>query len=160
MNAEKNPDFYPRLSVLPFIVALLVCSVTAPAQSTRKSANSESEFDRFVKQADEARLAERFDDAISLYGSALKIKPKWPDGWWYIGAIFYQRDVYPEARNAFQNLVAIEPERGPAWAMLGLCLFQTNEFERAAISLERARSLGVNDNSELAGVVRYHIALL
>lgn len=148
------------------LAMLLMCSATIVAQ-TRKPrpkpqapANAESEFDRFVKLADEARLAERFDEAISLYGSALKIKPKWPEGWWYIGAIFYQRDLYPDARNAFQNLVAVEPERGPAWAMLGLCLFQTKEFERAAMSLERGRSLGVNDNSELANVVRYHIALL
>lgn len=165
MNADKNPDLNPRLSAL-LIILSLICSVSVSAQSTRKArpkqapASAESEFDRFVKLADEARLAERFDEAISLYGSALKIKPKWPDGWWYIGAIFYQRDLYPDARDAFQNLVALEPERGPAWAMLGLCLFQTKEFERAAISLERGRSLGVNDNSELAGVVRYHIALL
>jgi tetratricopeptide (TPR) repeat protein len=113
-----------------------------------------------VKLADEARLAERFDEAIGLYGQALKIKPKWPDGWWYVGAIFYQKDSYPEARDAFQNLVALEPERGPAWAMLGLCLFQTGEYERAAVTLQRGRTLGVNDNSELAGVVRYHTALL
>jgi tetratricopeptide (TPR) repeat protein len=159
MNADKNPDLNPRLSALLLIVLSLICSVSVSAQSTRKP-NAEAEFDRFVKLADEARLAERFDDAISLYGSALKIKPKWPDGWWYIGAIFYQRDLYPQARDAFQNLVALEPERGPAWAMLGLCQFQTNEFERAATSLERGRSLGVNDNSELAGVVRYHMALL
>ena len=165
MNADKNPDLNPRLSAL-LIILSLICSVSVSAQSTRKPqpkqapATAESEFDRFVKLADEARLAERFDDAISLYGSALKLKPKWPDGWWYIGAIFYQKDVYPQARDAFQNVVALEPERGPAWAMLGLCQFQTNELERAAISLERGRSLGVNDNSELAGVVRYHIALL
>src|SRR6185437_136690 len=88
------------------------------------------------------------------------IKPKWPEGWWYIGAIFYQRDLYPQARDAFQNLVALEPDRGPASAMLGLCLFQTGEYERAAVALERARTSGVNDNSELARVVRYHIALL
>jgi tetratricopeptide (TPR) repeat protein len=44
--------------------------------------------------------------------------------------------------------------------MLGLCLFQTGEYERAGVALQRGRSLGVNDNSELAGVVRYHTALL
>ena len=44
--------------------------------------------------------------------------------------------------------------------MLGLCLFQTADYERAAVSLQRGRSLGVNDNSELAGVVRYHAALI
>jgi tetratricopeptide (TPR) repeat protein len=136
------------------------------AQSTRRArqpqtpAAGEAEFERFVKQADEARVAERFDDAITLYGKALNIKPKWPDGWWYIGAIFYQKDLYPQARDAFQNLVALEPQRAPAWAMLGLCLFQTGDYERAATSLQRGKTLGVNDNPELAGVVRYHIALL
>jgi tetratricopeptide (TPR) repeat protein len=159
-----------RLRAFLVLLAALILSTPALAQSTRKGrpkqpatkprTSAESEFDRFVKLADEARLAERFEEAVSLYGEALKIKPKWSEGWWYIGAIFYQRDVYPQARDAFQNLVALEQERGPAWAMLGLCQFQTGELERAAMSLERARSLGVNDKSELAGVVRYHTALL
>ena len=152
------------------LLAALLISFTPASAQTRKArpkqpspqtqVNSEAQFERFVKQADEARLADRFEDALALYGEALKIKPKWPDGWWYVGAIFYQKDLYAQARDAFQNLVALEPERGPAWAMLGLCLFQTAEYERAAISLQRARSLGVNDNSELAGVVRYHAAVL
>lgn len=139
---------------------LLWCSVPVAAQSTRKpkpkprtaqtQANAETQFDQFVKQADEARLAERFDEAITLYGKALNIKPKWPEGWWYIGAIFYQKDLYPQARDAFQNLVALEPDRGPASAMLGLCLFQTGEYERAGFALQKARTSGVNDNSELA----------
>ena len=156
--------------VLVLLVVLLVCSAAVSAQSTRKArskqsspqtqAGAEVEFERFVKLADEARLAARFDDAISLYGKALNIKPKWPDGWWYVGAIFYEKDLYPQARDAFQNLVALEPQRGPAWAMLGLCLFQTGDYERAATSLQRGKSLGVNDNSELAGVVLYHIGLL
>lgn len=162
-----------RVSFLALLAALLLAT-PAPAQSksqsTRKASakqrapqaqsGAESEFDRFVKRADEARLGERLDEAISLYGQALKIKPKWPDGWWYIGAIFYQKDIYPQARDAFQNLVALEPERGPAWAMLGLCQFQTGELERAATALQRARSLGVKDGSELAVVVRYHTALV
>src|ERR1043165_148558 len=157
INADQNPDLNPSLSALASLIILLLICPTISAQSPR---NTEAEFARFVKLADEARLAERFDDAISLYGQALKVKPKWSEGWWYIGAIFYQRDIYPQARDAFQNLVALEPERGPAWAMLGLCQFQTADYEQSAISLQRARTLGVGDSSELAGVVRYHIALL
>jgi tetratricopeptide (TPR) repeat protein len=141
------------------LFVLLLCSTVVSAQSTRR-ANTEAQFQNVVKQADEARLAERFEEAVKLYSEALKIKPKWPDGWWYIGAIFYQQDVYTDARDAFQNVVALEPDRGPAWAMLGLCLFQTGEYERAGVALQRGRSLGVNDNSELAGVVRYHTALV
>ena len=145
-----------------------MCSAPVLAQSTRKSppkqtapaAAADANFDRFVKRADEARLAERLEEAIQLYGEALKLKPKWPDGWWYVGAIFYQKDLYTQARDAFQNLVSLDPERGTGWAMLGLCLFQTAEYERAAVALQRGRALGVNDNSELAAVVRYHAALM
>ena len=161
-----------RLYCALILAAVLLTSATpGSAQQKRKSnsntrsapqtqPNNDAEFDRVVRLADEARLAERFEEAVSLYGKALNIKPKWPDGWWYIGAIFYQKDLYPQARDAFQNLVALEPDRGPASAMLGLCLFQIGEYERAAVALQRARSLGVNDNSELARVVRYHAALV
>jgi tetratricopeptide (TPR) repeat protein len=124
------------------------------------SPKDDAEFQNFVKLGDEARTAERLDEAITLYGKALKIKPKWPDGWWYIGAILYEKDDYVNARDAFQNLVALDQSRGPGWAMLGLCQFQTAEYERAIISLQRGRSLGVKDSSELAAVVRYHTALL
>jgi len=160
----------PLFLTCSLLLVLFLGSAPVSAQSTRKTrpkprteqspAYAEAQFEGFVKLADEARLAARFDDAISLYGKALNIKPKWPDGWWYIGAIFYEKDLYPQARDAFQNLVALEPQRGPAWAMLGLCLFQTGDYERAATSLQRGKSLGVNDNSELAGVVLYHIGLL
>src|SRR5918994_7800544 len=107
------------------VAVLLICSAPGVAQPTRKArpkkqtqtptARTNASFERFVKLADEARQAERFEEALSLYGEALKIRPKWPDGWWYVGAIFYQKDLYPQARDAFQNLVALEPERGPAW---------------------------------------------
>ena len=152
------------------LAAVLFPSATAGSAQNRKShpkprstqnqPNNDAEFDRTVKLADEARLAERFEEAVSLYGKALNMRPKRPEGWWYVGAIFYQKDSYAQARDAFQNLVALEPDRGPAVGMLGLCQFQTGEYERAAVSLQRARSLGVNDNSELARVVRYHTALV
>ena len=106
---------------LILVAVLLVCPALSSAQSSRKSrakaptaqrqapTNANAEFERLVKLADDARLSERFDEAISLYGQALKIRPKWPDGWWYVGAILYQKDDYPQARDAFQNLVALEP---------------------------------------------------
>ena len=101
-----------RLSgVVVLVAVLLTFSAPGSAQSTRKpkpkprspqtQTNTEAEFARFVKLADEARLAERLEEAISLYGEALKIKPKWPDGWWYVGAIFYQKDLYPAGSRRF-----------------------------------------------------------
>jgi len=131
-----------------------------PAAKTETSPQANKNFEQYVKRGDEARLAQRLDEAVTLYGQALKIKPTWPDGWWYIGAILYEKDLYAQGRDAFQNLVALEPARGQGWAMLGLCQFQTGEYERAVVSLQKGRAQGVNDDSELAAVVRYHTAIL
>jgi tetratricopeptide (TPR) repeat protein len=117
-------------------------------------------FDQAVKVGDEARLGGRLDEAVEHYAKALQVRPNWADGWWYVGAIFYEKDRYQEAREAFRNLLTIDPKRGPAWGMLGLCEFQTRDYERAVVSLQRGRALGLNDNRELESVVRYHTALL
>ena len=65
-----------------------------------------------------------------------------------------------EARDAFRNLVALDEKNGRAWGMLGLCEFQTKEYERAVVSLQRGRSLGLSNNREIESVVRYHTAQL
>lgn len=156
---------------MSLILALLMgYAVTTTAQSASKKkrvpknaraiSQPNAAFDQAVKVADEARMAGRFDDAVQAYSKALSIRPTWPDGWWYVGAILYQTDRYAQARDAFRNLVAIEPKRGPAWGMLGLCEFQTREYEQAVTSLQRGRLLGFDGNKEIESVVRYHTALL
>jgi tetratricopeptide (TPR) repeat protein len=105
-------------------------------------------------------MAGRLDEAVESYTKALQLNPKWPDGWWYLGAIFYENDLYAKARDAFTNLVSLEPNKGPAWGMLGLCEFQTREYEKGVVSLQRGRTLGLGGNQELESVVRYHTALL
>lgn len=128
--------------------------------ATQLDTESKIAFENAAKVADEARVAGRLDEATEAYTKAVSLRPKWPDGWWYLGAIYYARDLYPQARESFSNLVALQPERGPAWGMLGLCQFQTREYERSIASLERGYSLGLNGNKELTSVVLYHSALL
>ncbi|MDQ2920318.1 MAG: tetratricopeptide repeat protein [Acidobacteriota bacterium] len=130
------------------------------ATNAQAAARSNVEFEQAFKLGDEARLAGRLDEAVESYTKALHVRPKWPEGWWYLGAIFYEKDLYAQAREAFTNLVALEPKRGPAWGMLGLCEFQTRDYERAVISLQRGRTLGLAGNQELESVIRYHTALL
>src|SRR5262245_32408648 len=60
-------------------------STAAPAQSSQPSA--QLEFDKAVKLGDQAREAGKFTEAIEQYGKALQLRPKWEDGWWYLGAI-------------------------------------------------------------------------
>lgn len=163
----------PQLWTLAAVEALLVLSLAVFAQSPRRpaakrpapekprpSAETNAEFDQLVKRADEAREATQLLEALELYGKALQLRPNWAEGWWYAGTILYEKDRYPEARDAFRNLVTLEPKRAHAWGMLGLCEFQTREYERAVNSLQRGRTLGLADNREIEGVVRYHTALL
>jgi len=130
------------------------------APSKAQTAQTSAAFDKTVKLGDEARLAGRLGEALDLYAKALQMRPIWADGWWNVGAILYEGDRYAEARDAFRNLVSLDPKRGPAWAMLGLCEFQTREYERAVVSLQQGRTLGLSFNKELESVVRYHTALL
>ena len=149
---------------------VLGCGTTIQAQTTSRSKRSNTKarttsqqdapFDQTVKLADEARNTGRLDEAVELYTKAVRMRPKWPDGWWYIGAIYYEKDLYLQGRDAFLNLLSLEPNRGPAWAMLGLCQYQTREYEPSVIALQRSRSLGFDGNQELESVARYHTALL
>jgi tetratricopeptide (TPR) repeat protein len=129
-----------------------------PQKTTRNQPNVA--FDKAVKLGDEARQADQLGAALDHYATALKIRPNWKEGWWNTGAILYEKDNYPEGRDAFRKLVALDASNGPAWGMLGLCEFQTREYDRAILSLLRARSLGLASNPELESVVRYHAALL
>jgi len=129
-----------------------------PIQKTSEESNAA--FDQAVKLGDEARQANQLREALDHYNSALKLRPSWKEGWWNTGAILYEQDHYTEARDAFRNLVSLDANNGPAWGMLGLCEFQTREYDRAIVSLLRGRSLGLAGNQELESVVRYHAALL
>ena len=120
-----------RLAILAVIglTPLSVRAQGAKPRATAKSANAR--FDALAKRASAAREADRLEEAIALYLQALKLKPKWSEGWWYVGSMFYERDQYAEARDAFQNLAVVDPKFPPAWSMMGLCEFRLKEYEAA-----------------------------
>jgi tetratricopeptide (TPR) repeat protein len=113
-----------------------------------------------ARRATQARESGQLNEAIPLYLNALRANPSWTEGWWYLGAMLYDRDRYAEAVEAFRRLVALEPRNGPAWTMLGLCEFQTRDYQRAVIDIQRGRMLGIGNNQELTSVARYHAAIL
>src|SRR5262245_34247721 len=124
------------LSLVMILAAPLALAQTASRRSSDRSAPRKSaaaNFDALAKRADEAREANRLEEASALYLQALRLKPSWKEGWWYVGAMFYERDRYAEAREAFLKFVAVDPKFGPALAMLGLCEFQLRQYEPALI---------------------------
>jgi tetratricopeptide (TPR) repeat protein len=111
-------------------------------------------------RATEAREAGNFPEAIEIYKKAVEVDPGWGEGWWYIGTLSYDLDLYPEGRDAFRRYVTIDPESGPAWALLGLCEFQTREYDQALKDLRQSFSAGVAPGSHFYYVANYHLALL
>src|SRR5262249_1423465 len=145
--------------------ASILVSAGALGQSkgtARKSAAAQSaaQFEELSKRADQAREAGQLDEAISLYYKGVQMRPKWSEGWWYLGALLYEKDDYADARDAFKILLTLKPKDGSTNGMLGLCEFQTKEYERALEHLQNARVFGLGTNEEITYVVRYHTGIL
>jgi tetratricopeptide (TPR) repeat protein len=121
---------------------------------------AQAPFAKVSAEATAAREANDTGKAVELYRQAVKLKPDWKEGWWYLGTLLYEADLYPDARDAFRQFNLLEKNSAPGLVMVGLCEFQTREYERALMHLERGRELGVGANRELDNVSRYHLALL
>ncbi len=113
-----------------------------------------------MSQAGSAREAGRVDDAIRFYQSALKLRPDWAEGWWYVGTLNYDADHYAEAIPALQRLVALSPQMGQALAFLGLSEFEAKDYKNSLAHLQQAQQQGYGDDAELGKVAGYHLALL
>src|SRR5580698_2342036 len=90
-------------------------------------------------EASDAREQNRSQDAIRLYREALRLQPSWSEGWWYLGTLLYDQNAYIPARDALARLVQLEPKSPPtAWALLGLCEFETKNYPDSLHHLERS----------------------
>ncbi len=117
-------------------------------------------FEALAARAAAARDAERVDEAAELYRQAVRARPSWAEGWWYLGTLSYDADRYTEARAAFERVAALKPKAGPGLAMLGLCEFRLKDYANALEHIEQARSYGLGEDEELVRVARYHSAIL
>ena len=133
-------------------------SATSPPHKTPAVPRS-AEFDRLVKAATEARQEQRWEEAIGLYGKAVKLKPDYVEGYWYQGTAYYSLDDFTHGRDAFRKVVRLAPKNGAAYAFLGLCEFGLKEYDRSLQHLLQSRVLGVGDTKELGSVARFHAAI-
>ena len=111
-------------------------------------------------QATKARLEGRLDAAIKLYGQALKLNPRWAEGWYFLGTIYYERDQGRDCTGAMGRFTQIAPQVSAGHALLGLCLYQVRDYAGSLTSLSRAERLGLPRGEALTDVASYHAALL
>ena len=150
----------PYSRVILRVVALLGIVAVPLAVGQSGSAHQPGTFATLSSQADAARDADRLDEAINLYRRALALRPSWAEGWWSLGTIYYDRDAFAKAAPAFQKLIALQPQNGTGYAMLGLCEFELGRNELALKHIEKGKDLGLQKNPDLWHVVLFHEGVL
>jgi tetratricopeptide (TPR) repeat protein len=126
----------------------------------QKGPTASDRFAQISTQAEQAREQERLDEAVRLYREGVRLRPKWKEGWWYLGTMFYDQDRYEEGRAALRQFTVLDPQVSAGWAFLGLCEYETKAYEEALAHLRRAMALRMDEGSHLSVVARYHAALL
>jgi predicted Zn-dependent protease len=124
------------------------------------AATAPTAFDRLAKEAAAAREGNNFEQALTLYRKAVRVRPAWAEGWWYLGAILYNKDNCVEAKPALGRFTSLDPKAGPGHALLGVCEYQARNYEKALVHLEQGEALGYRGNEQVASAARYHLALL
>jgi tetratricopeptide (TPR) repeat protein len=149
-----------QIGIIAVLAALIAGATGAKSAQTNSKPGPVTEFRALVSRAAAARDAARLDEAAALYRKALRISPRWAEGWWTIGAIDYEADRYAEAALEFQKVIALEPRHGTARAMLGLCQFRLGQDSEALKNLDAAKVIGIADDEQLRRVMLYDEGVL
>ena len=149
--------------LLPFVFSL---GILVPAQvaSTHAPAGMagqpENQFEHLAQAASLERQKGEDVAAIDLYQKALQLKPDWPEGLWYQSTLLYENERFPEASLYLRRFLALAPENGYAWALLGMAEFQTRDYDRALNHLQQSLVLGLGDNGKMVKVATFTTAIL
>lgn len=141
------------MAVLPRFLLLLVLVI--PAFATEPVT-----LDEISKQAAKAVAEERTQDAIRLFRAGLKIRPGWAEGWWSLGTLLYDQDRFADAAGAFHRFLPLTPKRGPAYAFLALCEYETRDYDQSLKHFRAWASSGWPGTPEMIDVAVFHFALL
>jgi tetratricopeptide (TPR) repeat protein len=149
-----------RLASRAISVLTLAALLGTAAADQKAPLPSPPTFDKASQAATEAREQNRAEDAIPLYRQAVKLRPAWAEGWWFLGELLYDRSQYPEARDALRRLIDLDHNSSAGFALLGLCEFETKEYDKSLNHIYQARRLGLGDDPQVRRVVLFHEMLL
>lgn len=113
-----------------------------------------------ARQAAAARSGGRLEEAAQLYAKAVRLAPKWAEGWYHVGSLSYAGGRFAGCRDAMRHFVVLEPSLPQGHGYLGLCEFRTQEYGEALEALEKALQLGVPADEPLLRPIQLHAAML
>lgn len=107
--ARQAPE--PPQQQAAFDIVVTQYRATKPSPALPESAV------RSKAQAEFAVQQKRFDDAVDLYGEALKAAPWWPQGYYNRGLLLGELEAYTEAIRDLQKYLKLEPNAPNAQAV-------------------------------------------
>ncbi len=108
------------------VAARICCCMVFMAIALLMPARAQNDdFASLVAGADAARQQGDAPKAIELYKRATQKNPNWPDGWWFLGILQYDQNRYQLAGDALTRYLQLTPKAAPAFALRGLCEFNT-----------------------------------
>jgi tetratricopeptide (TPR) repeat protein len=117
-------------------------------------------FDELAAQAAAARRGNHIPEAIELYRQAVELRASWVEGWWFLGTLSYATYQYAGCEAAFDQFVKLDDKRPLAWSLLGLCEFETGNYDSALEHLRQGLLPGHALVPEVEAGVRFHYGLL
>jgi len=147
-NSERTVG---KNQAMPFTGILLIGLLWQPAQVSHNDRNMRT-LAQISREADDAIVAGDFGAAVALIERGLRIDPEWKDGLWKAGLVLYQDNQFEPARGYLKRLTQVEPTRGVAWALQGMCEFQLHQFWAAIEDITRADRLGIPQKSGMRRV--------
>jgi len=160
MRTERLTRNLQRLVAGLLLAVCVPATILAQPPQTATEQNSQDAFDALTKSAAAARDSGKTGEAIRDYQRALALHADWQEGWWYLGTLEYDANQYADAIEALQKLTQLNPRLGPGWAFLGLSEYEAKDYENSLAHLEKAQELGFADDTDLARVSIFHLALL
>lgn len=143
-----------------FRLALILWIVQAVFPKAGIGQTAPQDFAEVASQAAAARDQNDIPRAIDLYAQAVKRKPDWSEGWWFLGSLQYGAGDYNSARDALGRFLALNSNAAPALALRGLCEFETGEYAQALTDIQQGLSLGAANQPRNEKILRYHEAIL
>jgi Putative Zn-dependent protease, contains TPR repeats len=123
------------------------------------SAQSTAKFEDLVARASMAKQQSDLPLAIELYRQALQVNSSWPDGWWSLGSLQYAQNDYASAEDSITHYLQLTPNAAPAFALRGLCEFETGKYAQSIRDIDEGLSLGAGNQPKNDQILRYHEAL-
>jgi len=132
----------------------------SPDTPNHPSPSSISDFDKLTRQAAAFQAAGNVVAAIEAYQQALAVRPQWDEGRWNLAMLYFSAKRYPQGIAQLKNWLQRKPTDGTAWAVLGLCEFETKDYENARIHLQHGTELGLGGAPESVLAAKYKLAIL